>query len=113
MEPRFVIFYSDKVLSDDGEDVEVSFRVPKVWLEAPRDGVQAVVIHRDDGNLVVHEGRDIYAVLPTGEPMATNDLGPMMRATGIAKYGLWIPNEEFEAVREQVRAYRRQHEEKS
>jgi len=108
---RFAMFYPDKTLLDDGEDVDVTFKVPKVWLDAPRDGMQAVIIHREDGKLVVHEGRDIYAVLQTGEPMATNDLGPLLRTAGLAKYGLWIPNNEFEEVRERMREYRRDHEE--
>ena len=111
MKPRFAMFYPDKTLLDDGEDVEVTFRVPRVWLEAPRDGMQGVIVHRDDGKLVVHDGRDIYAVLQTGEPMATKDLGPLLRAAGIAKYGLWIPNVEFDAVRTRMRIYRQDHEE--
>jgi hypothetical protein len=113
MKPRFAMFYPDQTLIDDGEDVEVTFKVPKTWFDAPRDGMQAVVIHRDDGKLVVHEGRDVYAVLQDGEPMATNDLGPMMRAAHIAKYGLWIPNEEWAQVRVRLQEYRRQHEEDS
>ena len=108
MEPRFAMFYPDETLIDDGEDVEVTFTVPRVWFNAPRDGMQAVAIHRSDGKISVHDGRDIYAVLQNGEPMATDDLGPVLRAAGLVKHGLWIPNEEFEAVRERVRAYRRQ-----
>lgn len=113
MKPRFAMFYPDQTLLDDGEDVEVTFKVPRVWLEAPRDGIQGVIVHRDDGKLAAHEGRDIYAVLQSGEPMATNDLGPILRAAGLAKYGLWIPNVEFEAARERMREYRRNHEENS
>ena len=112
MKPRFAMFYPDQTLLDDGEDVEVTFTVPRVWLNAPRDGMQGIIIH-NGGKLLAHDGRDIYAVLETGEPIATNDLGPMMRAAGIAKYGLWIPNVEFEQVRERMREYRRQHEEGS
>jgi hypothetical protein len=105
------MFYPDQTLLDNGEDVEVTFKVPKVWFDAPRDGMQAIMIHREDGQLVAHDGRDIYSVLQNGEPMATNDLGPLMREVGMAKYGLWIPTVEFDAVRERMREYRRQHEE--
>jgi hypothetical protein len=104
------MFYADRTLLDDGDDVEVTFKVPRVWSNAPRDGMQAVIIHGDEGKLVAHDGRDIYSVLQNGEPMATNDLGPLMREVGIAKYGLWIPTVEFDAVRERMREYRRQHE---
>jgi hypothetical protein len=104
------MFYPDHTLIDNGEDVEVTFKVPQMWSLAPKDGMQGIIIHRKDEKLLAHTGRDIYAVLPDGEPIATDDLGPMMRAEGIAKYGLWIPTVEYEAVRERMREYRRLHE---
>jgi hypothetical protein len=110
MKPRFAMFYPDHTFVDDGKDVEVVFKVPEVWAYAPKDGVQAVIVHRDDGQIIVHENRDIYAVLQSGEPMATNDIGPLLRSTGLAKYGLWIPNEEWATVRTRLQEYRRQHE---
>jgi hypothetical protein len=102
------MFYADgPTIVDDGEDVEVIFRVPRAWLDAPTDGVQFVVRHMPDGKLRVHEQRDRYFVLQNGEPVA-NDEGPvaLLRSLGILKAGLWIPDEEYQAVREQVRAYR-------
>jgi hypothetical protein len=105
------MFYPDETILDDGEDVEVTFKVPRAWLDASKDGMQGVITHREDGKLVPHDGRDIYVVLPNGEPMATNDLGPLLRSMGIAKYGLQIPTVEFDEVRERMRAYRRNHEE--
>ena len=110
MKPRFAMFYPDKTLVDDGEDVEVTFTVPRVWLEAPRDGMQGIIVHSEDGNILAHAGRDIYCVLQNGEPIATNDFGPVLRELGLAKYGLWIPTVEFEVVRERMREYRRNHE---
>lgn len=107
MVPRFVMFYADgSVIKDDGEDVEVTFKVPKVWFTAPRDGLQFVVKHRNDGKLQVLSGSDYYSVMQNGEPMNTDNLSALMRSAGLCKSGLWIPNEEFEAVREQVRNYR-------
>lgn len=109
--PRFVLFYADgSVVEDDGENVEVTFRVPRTWLNAPRDGVQFVAKHQGDGKLQVLSNADLYAVMQNGEPMSTNDLSALLRAAGIAKSGLWIPNEEFETVRERVRDYRQQWE---
>lgn len=110
---RFVIFYADgSIVEDDGEDVEVTFSVPRAWLTAPRDGVQFVVCHRSDGRLQVLQNHDIYLVLRNGEPVACNDLGAQMRAAGLAKYGQWIPDEEYFAIRERVREYRTEHEAK-
>jgi hypothetical protein len=110
MTPRFAMFYPDQTLLDDGEDVDVTFKVPKVWLDAPRDGMQCVVVHRQDGKLTDYYGRDMYIVMQNGQPMATDDVGPLLRTAGIAKYGLWIPDVEFDAVRQRVQEHRRQHE---
>ena len=110
MKPRFAMFYSDQTLLDDGEDVEVAFKVPRVWLDAPKDGLQAVVVHRDDGKLTVHIGRDIHAVMPSGDLMNTNDLGPLMRSIGLAKYGLWIPDDDFDQIHSRLKQHRREYE---
>jgi hypothetical protein len=111
MAPRFAIFYADRsIIEDDGEDVEIIFRVPRVWLEAPRDGVQFVVCCRPDGKLSVLSGYDLYSVLANGQPMAADDLTAQYRATGLTKSGLWIPDEEFEAIRKLVQRYRREHD---
>ena len=111
MQPRFVMFYADgSIVEDDGEDIEVTFKVPRVWLDAPKDGLQSIVRHRADSKLVVLDSHDQYAVLPNGEPMATNDLAALLRSVGIAKSGLQIPDEEWAANTERVRAYRKQWE---
>jgi len=110
---RFAIFYADgSVVEDDGVDETVTFRVPRAWLRAPCDGVQFVVAHRSDGRLQVLQNHDIYMTMPNGEPIASNDMGAQLRSVGIAKYGLWIPDQEYFAIRERVREYRRVHEEK-
>lgn len=110
MKPRFAMFYPDQTLIDDGEDVEVTFTVPRVWLEAPRDGMQAVIVHGNDGSISLHDSLDIYAVHPNGEPFGTHDIGPTLRRSGLVKYGLQLPNEEWYAVRERVRDYRKEYE---
>ena len=104
------MFYPDETLIDDGRDIEVTWTVPRVWRDAPKDGMQAVVVHRDDGILSLHDSLDLYAVHLDGEPFGTHDLGPVLRALGLVKYGLQLPNDEWDAVRERVREYRRQHE---
>jgi len=114
MPPRFIMFYGDgSVIEDDGEDIEVTFKIPRVWRDAPRDGLQFVVKHRDDGKLQVLNGSDYYSVMRNGEPIGTDDLSTVLRAEGLCKSGLWIPNVEFEVVRERVRDYRRRWERKT
>lgn len=107
MASRFVMFYSDTDVVDDGKDVEVTFRVPRVWLGAPRDGLQAIIKHRSDGKLVVVDNHDHYSVMQNGEPMGTGDLSALFRSVGLVKSGLWIPDVEFDEVRHRVREYRR------
>lgn len=111
MAPRFVMFYPDRTIADDGVDTEVRFTVPRVWCDAPADGMQAAIVHLPDGRLRVIDSSDIYAVMQNGEPFGTNDVGPLVRSLGLAKYGLNLPNEEFAQVRERLRAYRKAHEE--
>jgi hypothetical protein len=84
--------------------------VPRAWFNAPRDGLQFVVKHQTDGKLQVLNGTDYYSVMQNGEPMGTDNLSAIMRAAGLCKSGLWVPNEEFEGVRDQVRDYRKQWE---
>lgn len=110
MTPRFALFYPDETLIDDGKNVTITITVPQVWRDAPRDGMQAILVHRIDGLLTLHDSHDLYAIHPNGQPFGTHDLGPVLRRSGLVKYGLQLPNEEWDAVRQRVREYRRQHE---
>lgn len=110
MVPRFVMVYPDRTLADDGEDVEVMIKVPRVWLTAPSDGMQAIIGHREGGKLSVYESRDFYFLTMTGEPYGTDDITPVLRAAGLLKNGLQLPDAEYDAVRDRIRLYRREHE---
>jgi len=108
MAPRFVMFYPQHEVVDDGEDVEITFKVPRVWLGASRDGLQSIVKHRHDGKPQVVDSHNQYCVMQNGEPMGTDDLSSLFRSMGLVKSGLWIPDVEFDAVRKRVQEYRRQ-----
>ncbi len=106
---KFAMFYRDETIHGDTEDYEeVVWRVPRAWLSAPVDGVQTVGLTLPDNRFQSLHGQDIYCVMQTGQPMATSDLGVITRLAGIAKYGLWIPNEEYEAVQDRVNEYRKE-----
>ena len=102
---RFAMFYPDDTLYDDGTDVEVVWKVPRVWHEAPRDGLQVVVVNGQP-DITLRE-KDIYCPMMNGEIMSTDDLGPIMRTAGLAKYGLYLPRVEYDAVNQRVKEYRR------
>lgn len=110
MTPRFVMVYPDQMFVDDGSDVEVTFKIPRVWRDAPADGMQAAIIHLPDGKLRVFDSANIYSVMQNGEPFGTDDIGPLVRGLGIAKYGLNLPNAEWDEVRDRLRKYRKEHE---
>lgn len=111
MSPRFAMFYPDgSPMLDDGEDVEVTFRVPRVWLDAPKDGLQIVVEHLPDGKMRLFQQYDRYFTLPGGQPKGADSTDPLLRSLGILKHGLWLPDDEYDQVRERVRLYRRAHE---
>jgi len=113
-QPRFAIFYADPKndVIDDGEDVLVTFRVPRAWLDAPKTGVQAVVTLNEGGKMAVHRGSDFYMVMPNGDRIHTNDPGAQLLYTGLAKYGTWIPDNLFREAQERAGRWRSEQMEK-
>lgn len=99
--PRFALFYADgTVIEDDGEDVEVTFKVPRKWLEAPAVGVQVVVVRNEGNRAQVFRGSDYYYMNPHTfdgmEFMHSNEPGTMLATYGIAKLGAWVPFRMFQ-----------------
>jgi len=113
MVPKFAIIYHDRVVEGGGagdEYVDVVFRVSKAWIDAPVDGVQAVIIEDPyQGRSVVH-GVDHYYMLPEGGLVhGADDIGPYMRGhlRGIVKYGLCVSHEDNERWVKYIRQYDR------
>lgn len=69
----------------EDEWVELTVRMPRSWLEAPADGVQAVIEENPFSNRYVWRNCDYYPRVPNGEVCSTDDLGPHLRA-----YAPWI-----------------------
>lgn len=112
MIPKFAIFYDDgAVVEGGGEDdemVEVTFRVSKKWLEAPNDGIQAVVVENPYSCRYVWRGHDHYFMLPEEfEIHAADDIGPYHRKhlKGMMKYGLCVGTRQFEELHEKIKNY--------
>lgn len=101
---RFAIFYDDgSIVEGGGEDdevVEVTFRVNKKWLEAPNDGVQAVIFENPTTCRYLLKGQDHYFQLSGGEVHAADDIGPYLRKhlKGMMKFGLCINQEEWKEL---------------
>ena len=108
---RWAIFYADgSVVEGGGEDdeiVEVTFRVNKKWLEAPNDGIQAVIQENPYSCRYVWRGQDHYFQMSGGEVHMADDIGPYLREhlKGMMKFGLCINREEHEAIQAKVNAY--------
>lgn len=112
MAPRFAIFYADRIVEGGGpsdEEVEVVFRVSKKWLEAPVDGVQAVVVEDPHTSRKALNGEDYYYAIPSAHVGATSDLGAFLRGhlRGLVKFGLMVPTEEWAATLQKIKAYTR------
>jgi len=108
--PRFAIFYEDEVVEGGGpgdETVDIVFRVSKKWIEAPVDGVQAVVVEDPHTSRKVLNGEDYYYAIPSGHIGATSDLGAFLRGhlQGLVKFGLMVPAEKWIAALQRIKAY--------
>lgn len=109
----FAIFYEDGTVVEGGgpddEVVEITFKVSKQWIEAPCDGVQAVVVRNPFTCRYVWTGQDHYFQLDGGEIHMADDIGPYHRKhlQGMMKYGLCLNTEDFAQVAKTVKAYDR------
>ena len=107
----FAIFYSDGSIveggGDDDEIVELTFKVSKKWLEAPNDGVQAVIVKNPYSCRYVWRGHDHYFQMDGGEIHAADDIGPYLRMhlQGMMKFGLCMNTEDFAEVAKIIKAY--------
>lgn len=108
---RFAIVYEDGSIvyggGPDEEMVDVVHRVPRTWLEAPTDGVQAVIAEDHDGPRT-WRGQDHYFVLPCGtEFHSADDLGPYLRKrVGLVKFGLCLNEEDHRTITQIVKHVR-------
>ena len=108
---KFAIFYSNGDIIEGGDEddevVEVTIRTTRKWLEAPNDGVQAVVVYNPYSCRYVWRDQDHYFMLDGGEIHAADDIGPYLREhlKGLMKFGLCVNREEWEEVYRKVKAY--------
>lgn len=108
MAPKFAIFYEDGSIIEGGNDlIEITFKISKAWLEAPNDGVQAIVVEREDVCRGVWRDKDYYLMLSGGTIYAPEDLGPYLRKhlKGMVKFGLCLNDEEYKSVMQKVKKY--------
>ena len=108
---EFAIFYDDGSIieggGDDDEVIELTFKVSKKWLNAPADGVQAVIVKDDYVCRHVLYGKDHYFMIDGGEICNENDIGPYHRKhlKGMFKYGLNLNTEQHLEIIKQIKAY--------
>lgn len=107
----FAIFYDDGSVveggREDDEVVELTFRVSRQWLEAPNDGIQAVIVRNPHTCRYVWRGQDHYFMLDGGEIHMADDIGPYHRKhlKGMMKYGLCMNTEAYAKVAKVIKAY--------
>ena len=106
---RFEIYYHNGTIIRGGgnDDEYVSIRVPKSWIEAPPDGVQAIVVEDEERGCALLRERDFYMIGSKDSPfngaiMQTKDLGPYLREMGLVKYGLWMDSRKFQELKNRL-----------
>jgi hypothetical protein len=107
----FAIFYHDGSIVEGGdetdEEVEITFKVSKKWLEAPNDGLQAVIVKNPYSCRYVWRGHDHYFMLPGGEIHSADDIGAYLRMylKGMMKFGLCLNTEDYAKLHQKIKAY--------
>ncbi|MHA1962277.1 MAG: hypothetical protein ACW99U_18895 [Candidatus Thorarchaeota archaeon] len=106
---EFEIHYHDETVVRGGgpDDEYVTLRVPKSWIEAPSDGIQAIVAEDKEKGVVFLRDRDFYMIGPEdshfkGAIMQTKDLGPYLRSIGLVKYGLWTNSRCYQELKNKI-----------
>lgn len=118
MIPKFAIFYNDGSIVEGGgqedEEITLSFTVSKKWLEAPIDGVQAVVSERADTCRIVWRGTDYYVMLPnetngdcTVYSPQDDNLSVYHRTIlrGMMKFGMCLGDNKYRELMKRVKQY--------
>lgn len=109
----FAILYGDGSIVEGGDEtdqeVEVTFKVSKKWLEAPNDNVQAVIVRNPYSCRYVWRGQDHYFMLNGGEIHSADDIGAYLRChlKGMMKFGLCLNTEEYAELQKKVKAYKK------
>ena len=114
MIPKFAIFYEDGSIveggGDDDEEIELTFKVSKKWLEAPADGVQAIIEENPYTCRYVWRDDDYCYALPEGNTLCcTSDLGSYLRVhlKGMIKFGTCTTAENLNEIFRNVYRYDR------
>ena len=112
--PKYAVFYGDGTVVEGGGDdtddewVEVTLRIPRIFMEAPPDNVQAVVVANPYTCRYVWEGNDYYYWVPNGEACSTDSIGEYLRGfVPSIKYGLCLTQEQYDDMRRRLRDYER------
>ena len=111
---KFAIFYEDGSIveggGDDDEVVELTFKVSKKWLDAPVDGVQAVIEENPYTCRYVWRDDDYYYTLPQDHTLCcTSDLGSYLRIhlKGMVKFGTCTMAENLNRIFAEIYRYDR------
>jgi len=109
--PDLAIFYADGSIVEcsNGDQVEVTvtFKASRQYLEAPSDGIQAIVQYDEVNKRHVLRGKDYYHALPSGLINSCDSLAPFLNYhfPGLVKYGLCLDTKYWNDVMQKVKAY--------
>lgn len=112
---KLAIFYANgEVIEcgfDDDQEVELNFcfKVSKKWLEAPNDGIQAIIQHDPIRARHVLRGHDYFYALPDGMIHAADPLAPYLNQhlKGLVKYGVCLTDADYKKILLSTKQYDR------
>lgn len=111
---KYAIFYGDgSIVEGGGEDdemVDVVFKVPKKWLKAPNEDVQAVLEQNPITCRYMWQGEDYFYPVKEGTDFChTSDMGAFLRTQmkGIIKFGACTTAENFTNIMRVINKYDR------
>ena len=110
--PKYAIFYGDGSIVEGGDEddawVDLNLRIPRKFLEAPSDNVQAVIVENPYTSRYVWRFSDFYYWVPNGEVCSTDSIGEYIRGyVPSIKFGLCLTQEEHDELARRIRDYTR------
>lgn len=106
------IFYADGSIVEcskkDSVEITITFKVARRFIEAPPDGIQAIIQRDEFADRHVLRGKDNYFALPDGMINSADDMAPFLSHyfPGLFKRGVCLTDQYWADVMAEVKEYK-------